>query len=597
MTLEIWIVFGLLAAAVALFATEWLSFDVVALLVLSALLVAGILTPAQGLSGLSNAATVTIAAMFVLAEGVRRTGALGAVGDAFARAVHRSRWRGLAFMMGVIAVVSAFVNNTAAVAIFIPVVLGVSRQIGMSPSKLLMPLSFASMLGGVCTLLGTSTNILVSSIARDHGEEPFGMFEFAPFGLVLLAVGFLYLFAVGFRWIPARREVADFAAGFAVTEYLTDVVLEPGYEHLGLRLDEAPVTEDLDLDVVQLFKGGEERRPGAARGRGGKDVLEAGDVLRVRGSAREIDKLVARDDVSLLPPREWSDADLTRGHDALAEAVIAPDSPLEGKEIREVRFLERFGAVLLAIRHHGELEREDLGSLRLSGGDSVLLALDADRIPDVERDPSFVLVSEVGLPRYRRHRMPVALAILAGVVAAATAGVVPVVTAAVTGAVLLVLTGCLTSEEAYQAINWKVILLLAGVIPLGVAMDETGAAELLARGMLSGLGAWGPEAVLSGFFLLTLLLTSVMSNQATAALLAPIAIQTAHALEVSPRPFLMAVTFAASLSFITPVGYQTNTLVYGPGQYRFTDFTKVGAPLNLLFWLLATLLIPVVWPL
>lgn len=253
--------------------------------------------------------------------------------------------------------------------------------------------------------------------------------------------------------------------------------------------------------------------------------------------------------------------------------------------------------MLLAIRHHGELEREDLGSTRLSGGDSVLLALDADRIPDVERDPSFVLVSEVGLPRYRRRRMPVALAILVGVVAAATLGVVPVVTAAVTGAVLLILTGCLTSEEAHQAINWKVILLLAGVIPLGVAMDETGAARLLAEGILSGLGPWGATAVLSGFFLLTLLLTSVMSNQATAAILAPIAIQTAHALQASPRPFLMAVTSAASLSFLTPVGYQTNTLLYGPGQYRFTDFTRVGAPLNLLFWLLAALLIPVFWPL
>lgn len=597
MTVEIGIVFALLVAAVVLFATEWVSFDVAALLVLCALLVTGIVSPEQGLSGLSNHATVTIAALFVIAEGVRRTGALNDLGDAFARLVIRRRRAGLAGMLVAVAIVSAFVNNTAAVAIFIPVVLDMSRQVGVSPSKLLMPLSYASMFGGTCTLLGTSTNVLVSSIARVYGQAPFGMFELAPLGLVLLASGFVYLLTLGIRWIPARREVADFADGFAVKDYLTDVVVEPGHAHLGEPLNEAPLTEGLDLDVVQVFKRSDGLGLRAVARGGAGEVLEAGDVLRVRGSVEDIDRLVERQDLTLLAHGEWTEADVVGGLDALVEAVIAPDSLLEGAPIRRVRFQDRFGAVLVALRHHGELRQEQLGSTRLAAGDSVLLALPSDRVQDLAGDRSFVLVSEVGLPRYRRERLPLALAILAGVVAAATAGLAPVVTAAVTGAVVMVLTGCLSSEEAYQAINWKIILLLAGVIPLGVAMEETGAAGLLAQGVLTAVGPWGPVAVLSGFFLLTLLLTEVISNPAAAALLAPIAIQAAHALGASPRPFLMAVAFAASLSFMTPVGYQTNTLVYGPGQYRFTDFTRVGAPLNLLFWLLCTFLIPVFWPL
>lgn len=237
-----------------------------------------------------------------------------------------------------------------------------------------------------------------------------------------------------------------------------------------------------------------------------------------------------------------------------------------------------------------------MGDVRLSGGDSILLSLDRERLGDVQQDPSFVVVSEVGLPKYRRSRMPLAIAILIGVVATAALGIVPIVVSALTGAVLLLLTGCLTTEEAYQAVNWKVIMLLAGVLPLGVAMEKTGAAMLIADALLKGVGDLGPIAVLSGFFFVSMMLTNVISNQATAALLVPVVFQAAETLDVSARPLLIAVTFAASLSFMTPVGYQTNTLIYGPGQYSFSDFTKVGTPLNLVLWILATLLIPVFWP-
>jgi len=598
MSFGILLVFALLVVAVALFATEWVSFDITALVILCTLAVSGVLTVRESFSGFSNEATLTIAAMFVLAEGVRRTGALDRVGEEFCRLAERRPHYGLAVMMLVVAVISAFINNTAAIAIFIPVALEVARTLRMSPSKILMPLSFASMFGGVCTLLGTSTNILVSSIAEKRGEPAFGMFEFAPLGLVFGTAGFLYLFTLGRKWIPARRTEADLTRGFELQHYITDVVLEPGGEHIGEPLEESTLTEDLDLDVLHVFRREREHpEEEEARQEGPRTVLEGGDILRIRGSAEEIRKLVQREDVVIRPAHEWADIDLRQAGRTLVEAVIAPESPLEGQEVRNVDLDDRFGAVVLALRHRGEIQKEDLGSFRLTGGDSLLLALDADRVQEVERDRSFVLVSEVGLPEFRRNRIAVAVLILAGVVGTAAAGLVPIVVSAVTGALLMVLFGCLTSEEAYQAVNWKVILLLAGVLPLGTAMDKTGAAGLLSDLVLSGLGPWGPAAVLSGFFLLSMLLTNVISNQATAALLAPIAFQAASGLAVSPRPFLMAVTYAASLSFMTPVGYQTNTLIYGPGQYKFSDFFKVGTPLNLLLWLLATLCLPWIWEL
>jgi len=591
MSLDIIIIGGILIAAIVLFTTERVSFDITALIIMTVLLVTGVLTPSEGLSGFSNEATITIAAMFVLSEGIRRTGLLDVIGEFFSKLGQRNYWLALISMMGLISVISAFINNTAAVAIFIPIVLSMAGKLKISPSKFLMPLSFASMFGGVCTLIGTSTNILVSSIAQDQGHPPFAMFEFVPLGLVFLAVGLIYLIFVGIRLIPERRTEYEATASFEMNEYLTDVVLESGFRHFGQSPDESAMTKNLDLDVVQVFRKG-----GRLSTEGVKADLRPGDTLRIRGNAREIKKLMEREDLSIKPVKTWHDVDLQRGEDVLVEAVLAPDSDLVAQEIRAINFLERFGAILLAIRHHGQLYQDEMGKVRLSGGDSVLLSMERDRLPEIENDPSFVIVSEIGLPKYRTEKIPVAVAILIGVVAAAAFNVTPIVVSAVTGCILLVLFGCLTVEEAHQAINWKIILLLAGVIPLGVAMEKTGTAQLISNYILDAGYSWGPTAVLSMFFFLAMMLTNIISNQATAVLLAPIAIQSALSLGVDARPFLVAVTFAASLSFMTPVGYQTNTLIYGPGQYKFTDFTRVGTPLNLLFWLIATFLVPVFWP-
>lgn len=590
MTLEIAFVLVLLAGAVVLFATEKLPVDLVALMVMSALLLSGIVSPSEGIAGFSNPATVTVGAMFILSAGLSKTGALNFAGAGLVRLGRRSFWLALASMMLFVGSVSAFVNNTAAVAVFMPVMLTLARDIDVSPSKLLMPLSFASMFGGVCTLLGTSTNILVSSIAEQHGQPPFGMFEFAPLGLTFFGVGLVYMMTAGVRLIPARRGGDDLAESFGMGEYLTDIVLLPESASVGKTIEESPLVRELNVAVLEVSRGGE--RVGVPP----PDMkLEAGDVLRVRTDVRRIRELQSRVGVRLKPGIKWREEDLESESAALVEAVVALNSPLETKTLKEANFRAAFGGTVLAIRHRGQLLHENISTTTLVAGDALLVEVRRERLDQLKQSPAFLIVSEVGLPEFRRRKMAPALLIIIGVVVTAAAGLLPVVVAGIVGSLLLILTRCLTIDEAYRAVEWRIIFLLAGVLTLGVAMEKSGAARLMSDAMISGVGVWGPVAVVSGLFLLTTLLTNVMSNNATAALLTPIAIVTAESLALSPRPFLMAVTFAASLSFMTPVGYQTNTLIYGPGQYRFTDFLRVGTPLNILFWLLGTLLIPLIW--
>lgn len=594
MPVDMLIVFGLTLLALALFVSEAVSFDVVAVLVMSVLMVTGILTTQEGLSGFSNPATVAIGAMFVVSEGIRRTGALDRIAEGFGLLGRLPFHLALLVMMVVVAAISGFINNTAAVVIFIPVIMNTAQRMGVSPSRLLMPLSFASMFGGVCTLIGTSTNILVSSIAERQGEGGFSMFEFTPMGLVFLVTGLAYMMAAS-RLVPARRKLESFADYFQVNEYLTDVTLDPEFAYLGQTLEEMRENWERDLEVIRIFRDGQ-----VPAGHQTGLILKSGDVLRVRGTPDQLDRLVQEENVSLKPVHALGahqyDEVLKEGNYVLVEGVIAPDSDLESRTPGEISFPERFGAVVLGIRRRGRLQEKNLKEITLSGGDSLLLTLSHDHLSALRNEPAFVFVSDVSVNRPRTERMPVALAILVGVVASASLDLLPFVAAALSGAVLLVLTGCLSSREAYRSINWKVLFLLGGIIPLGVALDKTGGVRIVSESILSVLGEWGPRAVLSGFFLVTMLLTVMISNQATAALLAPMGIQVAGQLDVSSQPFLMGITFAASLSFLTPMGYQTNTLIYGPGHYRFTDFTRVGSGLNLIFWILGTLLVPVFWP-
>jgi di/tricarboxylate transporter len=591
MTPEMAIVLTVLLGAVILFATDRLPADLVAMLVMVALLLTGVVTPQEGLAGFSNPATVTVGAMFVLSTALFKSGALNFIGRLLLTVGRRSKWVALVVIMLGIGTMSAFVNNTAAVAIFLPVVIAFSRTVKLSPSKMLMPLSFASMFGGVCTLIGTSTNLLVSSIAEQHGQPPIGMFELTPLGLVFFGTGFVYMLAIGVRLIPERRTETDLTEEYEMGEYLVDIILGPKAASIGKRLGQSPIVKELDIEVLDLVRG-ESRitRPSP------EIVLQAGDQLRARTSLARIAEMQERQGVTLVPKAKWKTADGDRHSLSLVEVVIAPFSTLESRSLRDVRFAERFGAIVLAIRHRGRLLHRNLHDMRLGAGDALLLEMPEDRLELLQRDPNFVLVSEPALPRFRRDKIIPAVLIMIGVVTAATIGLMPILVSAVVGSVLMIMTGCLTLEEAYRAVEWKVIFLLAGVLSLGIALEKTGAADLLSMFLVEGIGMLGPFAVLAGFYLMTSLLTEAMSNNATAVLLAPVAIATAEAMAISPRPLLMAVAFAASSSFMTPVGYQTNALIFGPGNYRFKDFVRVGTPLNLMFWILATILIPVYWP-
>lgn len=591
MTVEMTVVLAVVVLAVVLFVTERFPVDVVALGIMVILLLGGLISPAEGIAGFSNTATVTVAAMFVLSSGLSRTGVVNYLASLVVRVYKFNLWLALLVTMIIVGALSAFVNNTPIVAIFLPILAGVAREINVPASRLLMPLSFASMFGGVCTLIGTSTNILVNTIAVRHGQPPFGMFEFSALGLVFFAAGTLYMLTVGVRLIPQRQMQPNLKEKFGLGEYVTEVVLQPESKSVGTLLAQCPLIEDLNIQVLDVERDGKKlyHPPNEL-------VLQAGDTLRVVGDVEKIKALQERTGVKIKPSMKFSDGHPAWDDTILVEAIVAPISDLAGRSLKQSHFRDRFHATVLAIRHRGRLMYENLGDTRLRSGDSLLLEAPKDRVEMLKASNEFVFVSEVGLPSFRKQKAVLALMVVASVVVSAATGILDIVVAATAGGILLVLTGCITMEEVYRAIDWKVIFLLAGTLSLGVALEKSGAAAFLSTHLIALVGDLGPAALVATFYLITSLLTEAMSNNATAVLLAPIAIGAAEVLGVDARPLLMAVAFAASASFMTPVGYQTNTMIYGVGGYRFVDFLKVGVPLNLIFWMLATFLIPQFWP-
>jgi di/tricarboxylate transporter len=587
MTVEMLLVLGLVVSAVILFATERLPVDLTALILMATMLLSGLITVEEAIGGFSNPATITVGAMFVLSAGLFKTGAVNILIEVLTRLGRISFWLVLVVLMLIIGTLSAFINNTAAVAIFLPVVLAIAKETGFSAARLLMPLSFAAMFGGVCTLVGTSTNILVSSIAERHGLAPFGMFELSRLGLIFFAAGSLYMLLIGVRLIPKRAVEAGRETLFGNRDYLIEITIDSTARSVGKTLAQAPLLRDLKLRGVDVFRDSVRVTEPAD-----KLVLRAGDQLKVRCDLENFCRLKARRGVALRQEQAGEHSEEAE----LVEAVVAPGSTLDGRSLKQARFRDRYGLTALAIRHRGQVMHADLESLRLRAGDVLLFEVDGHHLDQLREDKTFVLVSQVQLPVFRRSRILAAVAIVAGVIAAAATGTVPIVTGAIVGCILMVMTHCLTLEEAYAAINWQVIFLLAGVLTLGTALETSGAARVLGDFLVNVVGVFGPVVLLSALYLLTSLLTEMMSNNATAALLAPVAIAAAETLGIDPRPFLMAIAFAASASFMTPVGYQTNTLIYGPGQFRYVDFLRVGTPLNLLFWILATIFIPQIWP-
>ncbi len=595
--LDIVLVYSLIVIALVLFVSEKFRADLVAILVMGTLMVIGVLRPGfltveEAVSGFSNQATVTIAAMFVLGNGLVKTGVVRAIGHRLIDLAGGSEGRLFLVLMTTAGLVSAFLNNTAAVAVFLPITLRVCRQYRISPSRFLMPLSFISIVGGTCTVIGTSTNILVSSMSAGAGLGEFGMFELTKLGGIFFLVGLLYLTLVRHRLLPGRTDAHDLTKKYRVDDYFTLLVLDQKSSLVQRTPAEAQLDQRYDVTVLEIHRG-EERIWTDLR----DTKFHDGDELLVRGSAQNIVEMTGSEGVSIRADVRYADQSLTTEETMLAEAIIAPSSRLIGRTLGAANFRRRHGVVALGIRKHGQTIRNKIGSIRLAAGDSLLIQGRRAAVEALVDDPSFLVLEELEIPPDRRHKAPLALTTIGLVVALAALGIMPIAASAITGCILLVLGGCIKLQEAYDSIDWFVIFMLAGLIPLGIAMERTGAASMIAEGILALTRGLGPVAVVSVFYLVTTIFASVMSHNAAAILLVPIGIATALEMSVSPLPILLAITFAASSALSTPFGYHTNMMVYGPGGYRFTDYLRVGVPLNLLLWAVASFLIPLVWPL
>lgn len=592
--MEIVVLFLIIAAAVILFFSERLEVEITAMLVLVALMLSRILTPEEALSGFSSPATVAVAGLLIMSAAIQRTGALQIVAKRILRFSRHNPARIIVTMMISTGLVSMFVNNTPAVAVQLPIAVSLAEKARLSLSKILMPLSFAAILGGTCTMIGTSTNILVKTIAASHpGGWDIGIFEITPLGLVFFGCGLVYLIFLGRRITPDRRAREELSERYQLREYITEIRIADGCQWIGRSLSEyksLPGGPPTGVDMIEIIRKGRKFLPSD------HPVIQAGDSILVHGSVDELMKLKDEAGISIRHEYEVHDQDLHDSKIILAEGVLSPTSRLIGRTLQEIEFKSNYGVAALAIRRHGRPVRQKIGKVRLTFGDSLLLQGSRENIDRLLESPDFLLLERVKLPQPRRGKIAFAVGIFGLTILVLALGLLPLVTAVVLGSLAMVITGCISLKELYESVPFKVIILLGCLIPLGLAMDKTGAATLVARQLVNLPLQDNYHIYLLLLALATIVLTEIMSNNATAVIMVPVAFSVAAQLGVSPKPLVLAVMFAASFSFLTPVGYQTNTIIYGPGGYRFSDFARVGAPLTVLMLLISLFLIPAIWP-
>ena len=589
MSLQIGLVLLIAFVAVVLFSTEKLRMDLVAILVLTSLTLLGLVGVGDALSGFSNSATVTVAAMFILAAGLQNSGALSGIGTLLGKA--KSPFQFLLILFAVLAVIAPFVNNTAVVAVFMPIVIAATASVGMAASKALIPLSYVSQMAGVCTLVGTSTNLIVNSIAKDLGHPGFSMFEFTALGVICMAAGCVYLLTMG-RWLLPDTSNSQLEAHYELGKYLTELRVMEKSPLIGTSVGDAKLGETYGVYVLELLRGKEMIISPRAQ------ILQEGDVLLARGDWSDLLDLKNKTGLEINPAYEFKAKELEeKGEQVVTEVMIAPNSRIVGSTLNAInRSWRNQEYVVLGVQRRGQVLREKIGKVRLSVGDILLVLLPESEMGRLRKSKEVVVLTERDAPKPKGWRAPFALGVMVAVIGTSALGLAPIAITALLGALAMVVADCVEADEAYEVVDWKIIMLMAGLLPLGVAMSTSGAAEFIVDNTIGLVRDMGPHVVLAVMYLMALLLAELMSNSAAAVLLTPIGMSTAKMMDVDPTPFLIAVTFSASTSFLTPVGYQTNIMVYSAGGYKFTDFLKVGLPLNLIFWLLGVYFIPIFWP-
>ena len=596
MTPDIIFVLGLLFFGFIMFVTEMFSIDVTAMILLTILFTLGYLTPAEALSGFSNPAVITIAFLFIISKALQKTRILEYLIIRVRRLADRSILLGRAVYLFTIGVASAVVNNTAIVAIFMPVSIRLAQKYKMSPSKMLIPLSYAAILGGTLTLVGTSTNLLVNSIyIETPGVEPMGMFEFMRYGLILMAVGLLYILFIAPMILPSRTSTSSLTKNYRLGGYLTEMKITAESPLNGKTCLERGINKNYDVMVLDILRDGKMITNMIRLTR-----LREGDILFVRGTLENFLRMKEVEKVALLTDEKLTQEELEQEDNVVVECLITDKSDMVGKSLMTGNFRRRFGAFILAIRREGTIVREKIAHVILSAYDTLLIYGPENKINELSKTSEFVVLGEVDAELKKQRFWWMTIVVIIGTITLAALGFMPIVKSAMLGVVILLALRILTPQESYQSINWQVIILISALIPVGIVIQKTGTADWIAGFISSATRSvpieWQPRVLLALIYFITIFLTEISSNAATAIIMTPISLAVAQQMGFDPRAFVFAVAFAASASFITPVGYQTNLMVYGPGGYKFSDYIRVGFPLALIFWVMAIFVLPVLWP-
>ncbi|MGC3957693.1 MAG: SLC13 family permease [Verrucomicrobiota bacterium] len=591
MTFEIALLLGLIIVAVVCFCFEWVSADVVALGLLLTLMLTGLLPADKAFSGFGSDTVIMIIGLLIMTAALLKAGVVDLVGRFILRHVGKGVNLLLLAIMLSVATLSAFISNTAAAAFFVPIAIGIATKAGIAPSRLLMPVAFAAILTSSVSLISTSTNLVVSGLMTNAGLQPMGMFELAPVGIPIAVVGLAYMFFVGRHWIPNRTAPGGLIEGFGIRSYLTELLVLPKSRLAGKRLAESGLGADLDLDVLRIVRNKDQYLLPRDN-----MVIEAGDVLLVEGPRAEVLKVKDTAGIEIKADVKLSDPNLRSEDTALVEALVVPGSPLIGETLRDMNFRHRYGLQVLGLNRHGKNVHQKLSRIPFRVGDVLLIQGRKTNIPALNDDGMFSILGEIEEKRPDRMRALRTGLIFCGALLLATFNVVSLPVAMLLGAFCTFAAKCVTPSEAYREVEWRAVILIASMLALGEAMTTTGTARYLAELVASGTAGLHPIWLLGGVFLLTVLLTQPMSNQAAAAVILPIAVHTAEQLHLNPRAFAMMIAVAASCSYLTPLE-PACLMVYGPGRYRFSDFFRVGTPLVILLFALAMWLVPKYWPL